>query len=1308
MYDYLDNNFQCPSTGTYACKYTPAYDYQGGSGTMLYTLWDTDTDYDTETDTPPFPGFYLTYPRNALFDNQQSIVSSGGNLVGTPFDPATANTGDPGPNSKCKCDNFFAAYGGNPTSQLNTIQSDWLSEYGVNLTTTQILIIISGCIDETYTDASLIPSAYSCGANFNAPAEDCHAAQLALNQEAALARYLLALEDYLESKEQEIKATCLADLTSRESLTMTYTLREYQYTLYYYDRAGNLIKTVPPKGVFPLTASDVARVDLHRADNNQPFIRPAHKMITNYRHSSLGQVTKQTTPDGGETTFWYDRDGRVVFSQDAQQVVDNKCSYTLYDVLGRIIENGELTNASALPNPAITVNGHYVETADVYTVVNSSSRADITYTRYDSELVQVNGFGNADRNLQNRVAQTMTYTSMGASPAIGELQDPASTNSNYGSTIPKYYATLTSYSYDELGNVNEIISEINYEEAVDHQFRLQYEYDLLSGNVLQVKFSHIDDQGIEQLDEEFHHRYKYDEDNRLVKVETSYDGVVWQKEAKYFYYPHGALSRVEIGEELQGVDYAYTLLGWLKQINGIGAGAADRDLGKDGGAGYKNAAFPEDAFKSTIGYYDGDYTPISTTGEDGNGGYVLGYVNPNGGSSTFWDDLSYELHNGNIAYLLNSHNDMASSADKDVLKGYRYDQMQRIKEYKHYDNTSATGGYVIPYLDANYSSSYNYDKNGNITNLTRHAPGFQDNATYHYYTTASDDATNRLSYVSNPGNSQVPFQATPDRIEHAATPIYQYDKTGNLVSDRYGSSINSIQWNVQNKVTQMQFPGGKNITLKYDPFGYRVVKEVTDGTATREFYIRDAYGNPIAIYYHDASTGFEQRELQIYGAERLGTMGSRTSFGQGGQTVKLKKGEKQFELLDHLGNIMASLSDKLLPILNGTGDAIIATEYDLLTYQDYYPFGMMMPGRKQNPGEQRYGFNSQEMDSEIYGSPGTSYTAEFWQYDSRLGRRWNLDPLMHQFPSLSAYSTFSGNPIAISDINGDCPNGDCDDDDIIAAYNSAAEVLDEFGNNTISQDFYGIETTPNKENAEGAKAALKAAAIKHTGITPVEFPVPNGLYDETFQERLAEYNKWIHTDDAKTYNAYYGLLESIYSDAVTLDFAQKSTAGEFDKLITGTSDKGLKAQIILARNTHATDYRVRMGLVNYAVDGLVDMGLMVFTSGIKLPSKSTRFAFWSGKGTEAAAIKNGYRVIGNTRAGKNLMKLIETAGISREVQLVMWKRMSATLARSVPRNSTAHVFVTKESINSVRSVWNTVEKPILQSRGVKIITHIVP
>ncbi len=74
-----------------------------------------------------------------------------------------------------------------------------------------------------------------------------------------------------------------------------------------------------------------------------------------------------------------------------------------------------------------------------------------------------------------------------------------------------------------------------------------------------------------------------------------------------------------------------------------------------------------------------------------------------------------------------------------------------------------------------------------------------------------------------------------------------------------------------------------------------------------------------------------------------------------------------------------------------------------------------MPNRHySNSNNYRYGFNGQEKDNEITNG---AYTAEFWEYDSRIGRRWNLDPIVKDWQS--SYACFSNNPITRIDPNGD-------------------------------------------------------------------------------------------------------------------------------------------------------------------------------------------------------------------------------------------------------------------------------------------------
>jgi hypothetical protein len=63
-----------------------------------------------------------------------------------------------------------------------------------------------------------------------------------------------------------------------------------------------------------------------------------------------------------------------------------------------------------------------------------------------------------------------------------------------------------------------------------------------------------------------------------------------------------------------------------------------------------------------------------------------------------------------------------------------------------------------------------------------------------------------------------------------------------------------------------------------------------------------------------------------------------------------------------------------------------------------------------------FSFNGQEKTNEISGE-GNHNTAMFWEYDTRIGRRWNVDPIIK--PWQSGYLTFSNSPILKIDPNGD-------------------------------------------------------------------------------------------------------------------------------------------------------------------------------------------------------------------------------------------------------------------------------------------------
>jgi hypothetical protein len=76
-----------------------------------------------------------------------------------------------------------------------------------------------------------------------------------------------------------------------------------------------------------------------------------------------------------------------------------------------------------------------------------------------------------------------------------------------------------------------------------------------------------------------------------------------------------------------------------------------------------------------------------------------------------------------------------------------------------------------------------------------------------------------------------------------------------------------------------------------------------------------------------------------------------------------------------------------------------------------------MPGRMFNTNAYLYGVNGgSEKDDEIANVEGAYSTAEYWELDTRLGRRWNIDPIVK--PWESPYAVFGNNPIYYNDPSG--------------------------------------------------------------------------------------------------------------------------------------------------------------------------------------------------------------------------------------------------------------------------------------------------
>ncbi|OMP74609.1 RHS repeat domain-containing protein, partial [[Flexibacter] sp. ATCC 35208] len=199
------------------------------------------------------------------------------------------------------------------------------------------------------------------------------------------------------------------------------------------------------------------------------------------------------------------------------------------------------------------------------------------------------------------------------------------------------------------------------------------------------------------------------------------------------------------------------------------------------------------------------------------------------------------------------------------------------------------------------------------------------------------------------------------------------------------------------------------------------------------WYVRDAGGNVLSVYnYGDTainSGDLSQTEAHLYGSSRLGmaTMSVNvqdttpdvvtniTGLGTG-KNIIFTRGKKFFELTNHLGNVLATVSDRKIQV-SGNGTTIDYYNADVVSAQDYYPFGMIQPGRSYNAGGYRYGFNGKENDNEVKGE-GNEQDYGMRVYDPRVGRFLSVDPITTKYPFLTPYQFASNSPILCVDVDG--------------------------------------------------------------------------------------------------------------------------------------------------------------------------------------------------------------------------------------------------------------------------------------------------
>ncbi|MBL7946214.1 MAG: hypothetical protein JNN32_09095 [Flavobacteriales bacterium] len=783
--------------------------------------------------------------------------------------------------------------------------------------------------------------------------------------------------------------------------------------------------------------------------------------------------------------FWYDKLGRLVLSQNTKQFnysPKKRYSYSRYDKLGRVFESGEVEEGAFLFKDIFgsDVEGEFQNTAieqeNLESFLHAGHRFEVTRTHYDepfynptSSDIDDQFLAGEQQNLRLRVAST-TYEE--------QYDEDLLTNEVDGD--PLTYEHATHYSYDIHGNVKELVqeSEAMRQDApgAGQAFKhIAYTYDLVSGNVHQVDYQ-------DNKPDQFHHRYTYDADNRITKVETNRadkeDEASWREDGAYFYYPHGPLLRTELGEnKVQGMDYAYTLQGWLKAINSNGL-QQNQDMGHDSDPDLvdnPHAAVARDAFGLSLHYFDPgggdadkDYYPISDAVWNNSNGQRFIAKGP-------ISETGRDLYNGNISAMVRSlppvDNWYAVSGTEGTpqILGWRfkYDQLNRLREANTRKGLNAANDWTdVGVVDALHKSQYTYDANGNILTAQRwdqNGDLFDDLAYRYSRSEPNGNPTgklwrNRLYHLKDAGLDNLVTQADDgtedllfkdsemadvvtdpwDENASGSDNHYRYDDLGNLIRDQREGLAN-IDWTATGKVRaveQAALSGERyHLGFGYGVGNHRINKTVTNGLGIpgaelqlqhREHYVHDAQGNVMAIYRYtpapdqNSPLRFEVTQRPIYGSSRLGLddWDQEAHDPTYDENQATGAGKVRYELTDHLGNVCAVVTDEAEGYNTDADPEAEEWHAGLLSVQEYEPFGSLLPGRNFYAQTYRYGFNGKENDNEIQGTPSTAVDFGSRSYGSREGRWFTLDPLAPKYAGLSPYQFGANNPAFYIDPDG--------------------------------------------------------------------------------------------------------------------------------------------------------------------------------------------------------------------------------------------------------------------------------------------------
>lgn len=760
-------------------------------------------------------------------------------------------------------------------------------------------------------------------------------------------------------------------------------------TYYVYDEFGNLSLIIPPK----VSSSALTPTVLDQ-------------LCYHYRYDKYNRLAEKKLPGKGWEYIVYDKQNRPVLSQDANmRTTANNFGkqgwiFTKYDAFGRVVYTGFFANtasraamqaalnnmsANALNNETSSTTPFNLNGLDIYYTKSAFPTGSMT-------ILSVNYYDEYPAGSPSRPSQIQNNSTLPSVPTVivsNGLNSIRSTKTlptaGYTKNIEDDKWTsgfiwydmqgrvIGTYSKNHLGGYTKTESELDFtglpQKSVMYHARKSDE----SGVVIQQRYIYDSQKRLIQ------HYHKVDNKPEVLLTENTYNEL-------------SQLINKKVGNNLQSIDYAYNIRGWLTDVN-----KDQMNLPDLGGRLFSYRI----KYNSKDGIDNPD--PVQFSGKN---------VTPKfGGNIAEVDWRAIEIPGVNPSLTPKRY-------------GYAYDDAGRLTA-GYYQNPNN------PYSKEN-SETLEYDLNGNITNLYRtsvaeygsNTATVIDNLAYTYR------GNQAVNIKDNSGNS-TGYEGT------AGYPI-SYDANGNM-KNMMDKQITNIGYNYLNLPSIVNLDLGQittNISTKYRADGVKLRKEhikISSGfsgseTTTQATDYLDGFQYFKSVSSGTGGNGSESMEVfkRAYELEAFSPIGNidpviDPPFGGGELIVDIKTPDLQFfstaegyydyqkdqyiyQYTDHLGNTRVSFGRSSTGVL------------EIVDSNDYYPFGM----NHLKTGSSYYGQGS--FKSYKYNGKQLQETGMYdygWRMYMPDIARWNgMDQLAESYHFATPYAYVLNNPANMFDPDG--------------------------------------------------------------------------------------------------------------------------------------------------------------------------------------------------------------------------------------------------------------------------------------------------